>query len=77
MTCFGEHLRELLFGPRPPDPSDGERREWREAIHEHRNVAQVSVAEARKSKKKSVEAIEVAESAIRIMEKAKSGKTTP
>jgi hypothetical protein len=71
MSGLGQRLREILFGPAMPEPSFSDRKEWREAIHEHRNVSQVSVAEAKKSKKVSGEAIAVAEYAIKIMEAAK------
>jgi len=68
MSGLGQHLRELLFGATPPEPPEAVKTEWRDAIHENKNVAQVSVGKAIESKKISTEALRVAECAIKIME---------
>ncbi len=68
MSGFVHSLREFIFGPANSEPSPEAAKQWREAIHESKGVAQASIAEARKSKKKSDEATRVAECAITKLE---------
>lgn len=68
MSGFVHSLREFLFGPDGSGPPAEAIKQWREAIHESKGVAQASIAEARKSKKQSDEATRVAESAITKLE---------
>lgn len=74
---FAQGLREFLFGPTISEPTNHDRQMWRDAIHEHRNVTQVSLSEAKKSKKKSSEAIAVAECAIKKLEQAHKDESDP
>ena len=69
MSGFAHIVRDFLFGPNPSEPPSQDKQLWRDAIHEHRNVAQVSVAAAKASMKKSIDAIKVAECAIQKLEK--------
>jgi hypothetical protein len=69
VSIIGHLLHDVLF-PKKDGP-DAERQAWREAIHESRNVAAISVATARKSKKASDEALRSAQCAIKLLERSR------
>lgn len=63
------YLYGIIF-PTKDDLPTPERREWREAIHENRNVASRSQATARLSRKASDDAYRSAQSAIKLLERS-------
>jgi hypothetical protein len=64
-----QHPAPLLFGKAEPE---AQRREWREAIHESRNVRRYH-RDREEAKKISEDALRVAQCTIKLLERSRSG----
>lgn len=62
------HFIHHLFWNSLANPDVAKRAEWRDAIHESHNVAQVSYGAARRSKRASDEAYRVAQCTVKLLE---------